>query len=223
MTTEEGSNANPFQYVVMTDDLSLEVCQHCECRKFTHYSCPCPTDDCVNERNVCEKNFLFSDLLMQENEFIFVDFDVLMLSLSVLEELQLRSQTTDFLATRAHTRFREKPLYRHDFNSGLVYMRKVPEADPMLLRTYLYGNVTNSFRDQSVLSYFVHHHYKRWDELSFKWHCRGLREPSLDKSGDEEITRMEGIYPDMNIHDCQVFHPPPNWALDALNFTFLKP
>ncbi|KAG7374936.1 hypothetical protein IV203_014031 [Nitzschia inconspicua] len=219
----EGGKTAPFEYVVVTDDLSLEVCQHCECRKFEPYSCPCPTNDCVNERNVCEKTFLFSDLLVQEEEFIFVDFDLLLLSISVLEELQLRSRTTDFLATRAHASLREKPLYRNDFNSGLVYIRNVPQADPTLLQTYLYDNVTNSFRDQSVLSYFVHHHYKRWDELSFKWHCRGLREPSQLGGRSDDNTKTGRIYPDMNIHDCQVFHPPQNWALDALNFTFLKP
>jgi hypothetical protein len=213
-----GVSSPAFNYLVYTDNLSLEVCQHCECQEFKRYNCPCAVKDCKGDRNVCEKNHLFSDLLVQKGEFIYVDFDMAMLYPTVLEELKVRSQTTDFLATRAHASFRKSPGYRSDFNSGLVYIRKVPEVDPMLLRQYMYANFTNGRLDQAVLSDFVHHHYKRWDELSIKWHCRLINIQS-NLSGRKNTD----IYPDMDIHDCQTIHPPTDEILAELNYTLLAP
>jgi hypothetical protein len=144
-----------------------------------------------------------------------MDFDLVMLYPTVLEELKVRSQTNDFLATRAHTSFQRIPRYRNDFNSGLVYIRKIPEVDPMLLRHYMYAKGTNGNFDQAVLSYFVHHHYKRWDELSIKWHCRLIHNQTnawqnLTKNG----RKTEEIYPDMDIQDCQALHPPTDEMLE---------
>jgi hypothetical protein len=215
-----------FNYVVYTDNLSLEVCQHCECQEFKLYNCSCPVDDCEGKRNACEKNHLFSDLLEQEGEFIFLDFDLAMLYPTVLEEVKVRSRTTDFLATRAQASFRRSPRYRNDFNSGLVYIRKIPEADPMLLRRYMYADVANGNQDQAILSYFVHHHYKRWDELSIKWHCRFVQnqsrawqDPKQEKNGRTSVE----VYPDMDIHDCQTLHPPTDEMLEQLKYTLLAP
>lgn len=68
--TSMPSSSPAFNYVVYTDNLSLEVCQHCECQEFKPYNCPCPVKDFQSDRNVCEKNHLFSDLLVQKGEFI---------------------------------------------------------------------------------------------------------------------------------------------------------
>jgi hypothetical protein len=227
LTKHHDPSSHNFQFIVITDDLSMKVCQHCQCRLFVPYNCSCPIDDCSGRRNVCEKNHLFSDLLQHEGEFVFVDFDLVMLYPTVLQELRSRSQNTDFVATRAHGSFMKKPKYREDFNSGLVYIRHVPEADPMLLRQYLYDHVANARYDQAILSYFVHHHYLRWDELSIKWHCRLLKEPPRQNTmAEKEMKREEedkGSYGDMNIQDCQTLHPPKEWMLEALNYTLLRP
>jgi hypothetical protein len=229
LTKHHDPSSQDFQFIIITDDLSMNVCQHCECRLFVPYNCSCPIDDCSDRRNVCEKNHLFSDLLQQQDEFVFVDFDLVMLYPTVLQELRARSQTTDFLATRAHGSFNKKPKYREDFNSGLVYIRHVPEADPALLRQYTYTKVANAHYDQAILSYFVHQHYHRWDELSIKWHCRLLREPKRKNALTKKktTTRQEdtynGIYGDMNIHDCQTLHPPRDSMLELLNYTLLRP
>jgi hypothetical protein len=227
LTKQYDPSAKDFQFIVITDDLSMKVCQHCHCRLFVPYNCSCPLADCSNRRNVCEKNHLFADLLQQKGEYIFVDFDLVLLYPTVLQELRLRSQTSDFVATRAHGSFTKKPKYRQDFNSGLVYIRHVPEANPALLKQYLYDHVANPQYDQAILSYFVHHHYHRWDELSIKWHCRMLKEPpqQIDAMTSKQIQEEQdkGSYGDMSIQDCQTLHPPKDWMLQMLNYTLLTP
>ena len=225
LTKQHDPQEELFQFDIITDNMTSTVCQHCQCQEFVPYNCDCPLRNCTNKRNVCEKNHLFSDLMEEEGEFIFVDFDLVMLSSSVLEELRLRSQTSDFLATRAHGGFNKKPVYRKDFNSGLVFIRRVPEAQPALLKQYMYDGVANAQYDQAILSYFVHQHYRRWDELSIKWHCRRIREPKNKKNtkGSAVESHQGGIYPDMNIQDCQTLHPPRDWMLQALNYTLLRP
>lgn len=210
MAKNQSSSQREYQFVVYTDDMLLPVCQQCDCRQFIRYNCSCPIKNCAGKRNICEKNHFFSHLMAQEKEFVFLDFDLIILDGGLFEEMYSRSRTNDFLATRAHGTFNAAPKYRKGFNSGLVFIRTIPEADPLLLRKYLYSGVTRADYDQRVLSYFVHQHYKRWDELSIKWHCRKLG---------------KAVYSDMPLSDCVAFHPQNEEELERLksNYTLLTP
>ena len=195
-----------FNFVIYTDDLTQAFCDHCQCVEFKRYGCDCPFENCTGLRNPCEKAYLYSDLLQQYGEFVFLDFDFIILKDRLLDGLYLRSRYSDFLATRAHGSFLGAPKYRMDFNSGLVFIRNI--VDPMLLRKYVYD--LKSVYDQAVLSYFVHKHYThRWDELSIKWHCR--------------MIGPRGVYQDMDKTDCMALHPPKVDWLRELNYTLMTP
>lgn len=194
-------------YVIYTDQpKDKEYCKHCECKKFKFYNCKCPVNfgNCTGVKNACEKNHFFSDMMLRYPEVVYLDHDLLIVKPSFFEAFYPRTRHHDFLAARDQGRG-ELLNYRKDFNSGLVFIRRLPDVDPMLLRDYLYTKNTRNY-DQPTLSTFVQLHYKNWDELSIKWHCRA----------------MLHHHSDIPVEHCYTLHPPWDVLLDRLNFTRLK-
>lgn len=203
MINQSKGNNKFIIYTDRPDD--SEFCKYCQCEKFELYNCKCPVANCTGTKNACEKNHFFSDMMVKYPEFVFVDFDLAIMKQSFFEALYVRTRQHDFLAARD-----QGPLmmlnYNKTFNSGLVFIRRIPSADPMLLREYLYTKNTLNY-DQNTLSTFVHLHYTNWDELSSKWHCR----------------RLLDTHPDIPLTHCYTLHPPMEIHLKRLNFTFLTP
>jgi len=194
---------------IYTDDMDQEYCRYCDCIQYEAYNCECPGYNCTERRNICEKNYLYADLLAKEDEFVFLDFDLAIVKPEkFFPELYARSRVADFLATRAHGVYKSPTSmkYKEDFNSGLVFIRALTGVDPYKLREMLYEGKGNVY-DQHVLSQFVHQYYDdaRWDELSIKWHCRLIGE----------------IFKDMPLEDCYTIHSPG--LLRELNYTLVKP
>jgi hypothetical protein len=203
MIKQSKGNNSFIIYTDRPDD--NEFCKYCQCEKFELYNCKCPVANCTGIKNACEKNHFFSDMMVKYPEFVFVDHDLVIVKQSFFAALYARTRQHDFLAARD-----QGPglmlSYKKPFNSGLVFIRRIPSADPMLLREYLYTKNKVNY-DQNTLSTFVHLHYDNWDELSSKWHCR----------------RLLDTHPDIPLTHCYTLHPPNKVHLKKLNFTFLTP
>jgi hypothetical protein len=193
-------------FIVFTDQpMNKEYCKHCHCQKFERYNCKCPISNCTDRKNACEKNHFFSDMMLRYPEFILLDHDLVIVKPSFFGALYSRTRHHDFLAARD-----QGPgmlgRYKKTFNSGLVFIRRLPNVDPMLLRDYLYTKNTLNY-DQSTLSTFIFLHYTNWDELSIRWHCRAL--PAYHR--------------DVPYEDCYTLHPPFEAAVEELKFKLLTP
>lgn len=192
-------------FTIFTDQPEgKEYCKHCNCEKFELYNCKCPNESCVDgTKNACEKNHFFSDVMLRYPEFIFLDHDLVVLKPSFFEALHDRTRHHDFLAARDQGPSIDTYTTKH-FNSGLVFIRRLPDVDPMLLREILYEKPKRNY-DQVTLSKFVQRYYKNWDELSIKWHCRAL----------------PAYHSDVPLEHCYTLHPPYPDQLKELNFTYL--
>lgn len=110
-------------------------------------------------------------------EFVFLDSDLLILKDFFLDHLSKRAMAHDFLASYAH-KFVDSFSYTKQFNSGLVFIRRLPGLDYHKLEDLLYERKTQ--REQGIISNFVQSNYRNWDVLSWKWHCRMLQRLSQD-------------------------------------------
>ena len=105
------------------------------------------------------------------DQFIFIDSDNAVVRSEIFDMLHRRAKDFDFLATYGFG----KPsswMYESDFNSGLMFVRTLPEVDYDELPKLMWKLNTNN--DQHVISKFVRMYYRRWDSLSLRWHCRYL-------------------------------------------------
>lgn len=164
------------RFIIFTDDLSQQYCRVCECRMYRKAKCPCPRKSC-GRKNPCEKLQFFINVVKEFGEMVFLDSDLLIIKNSFLDRLQARSQAHDFLATYGH-RGMESHGYYNSFNSGLLFIRKLAGVnyDDLMKRLYEAGGL----RDQAIISTFIQKWYKNWDTLSWKWHCRALKEMKQD-------------------------------------------
>jgi len=137
--------------------------------------------------------------------YAYLDHDLAIIKPSFFDAFYARTRQHDFLAARTQGPG-QMTDYKKTFNSGLVFIRRIPTADPMLLRDYMYTKNKENF-DQTTLSIFVQEKYDNWDELSLKWHCRRLRD----------------THKDIPLDHCYTLHPPFKAFLKKLNYTLLKP
>lgn len=104
---------------------------------------------------------------------LLLDSDLVILKDSFLEHLAPRTAMHDFLATYGHRTQLKDYSYSRSFNSGLVFIRWLPDLDYDIMKKNLYQGKAG--QDQYIISMFVQKYYKNWDTLSWKWHCRGLK------------------------------------------------
>lgn len=183
------------RFMVYTDNISLPYCSLCHCEQYVKRNCPCPeaNENPCAKKNPCEKLFFVIDVLKRFKEIVLLDADLLILKKEFLEHLQIRSAAHDFLATYGHAGINEPRKYYRNFNSGLVFMRWLPELDYNILKQNLYK--AKGWQDQGIISRFVQEYYKNWDVLSWKWHCRALGRRDIDIPPSECYTlhdRTEG-------------------------------
>lgn len=175
-----------YRFEIHTDDLLQPYCQTCTCIPFRAEDCKChfPSKDNCNH---CHKLIFLVDKMKNEAEFVFIDSDLVILNDTFMPLLHLRTIGFDFLAAYGFVTHKEWS-YRSQFNSGLMYIRRVSGVnydDMFRLKEKIQ---TNS--DQVVLSQFIHQQYVSWDVLSLRWHCRYL----------------ERTEHSINIQDCFTFH-----------------
>lgn len=175
-----------YVYEIHTDDITMPCCKTCQCIYFQDKNCSCPRPN-KGQCNLCNKLIFLVDMIKATSEFVFLDSDVVILKDEFMPALQIRSKHFDFLGTYGSQSL-EKQLYRSQFSSGLMFIRRIDGLfyDEIFdIRDEL---VTNG--DQQIISKFIHKYYSRWDVLSFKWHCRYLERPEFA----------------MNISDCFTYH-----------------
>lgn len=162
------------KFIIYTDDMAQPYCRVCRCKHFIKKNCPCPSDrEGCGVKNPCEKLIFFIDILEEYRELVLLDNDLLVLKPYFLDRLQARSKAHDFLATYGHTGIMNATDYLRNFNSGLVFIRRLPGLNYTVMKDIMYRS--RSRNDQGIISGFVQDHYGNWDTLSWKWHCRGLK------------------------------------------------
>lgn len=160
------------RFIIYTDDMSQRYCDVCECRRFVKKMCKCPDKKTgCRVKNPCEKLFFLIDRIREFHEFVFLDNDLIILKKYFLDRLQARSQAHDFLATYGHAGI-DSSRYLRNFNSGLFFIRHLPNLDYDKMKRMMYDQSTE--KDQGIVSNFVQKNYENWDVLSWKWHCRML-------------------------------------------------
>lgn len=197
--------------VYTTDPSSKPYCTACECVEYKYYNCPCIEEGTrkkpCKRRNACEKLYWITDMLLEYKQFAVLDHDLIILKDSFPNALALRSLSNDFVATRAHSHLRKNNSdYFRFFNSGLFFIRALPNHRPYVLREWFYGQEEKTNRDQRIFSQYVHKLYDNWDELSYKWNCRYLDLQNIP------------------VQDCYTMHEGEQRVyplLDSINFQFL--
>lgn len=163
---------------VHTDNISQPYCGLCQCILFKQFDCLCPAgENGCPKMNPCQKVRFLMQSLKQYGEFLFLDSDLIIMKPDFLNRMQRRSQTDDFLATYGHlhvNKSRCSHSYHRDFNTGLMFMRRLPDVDYDSIITLMYKE-RKANHDQRVISAFIQKNYNNWDTLSFKWHCRSLK------------------------------------------------
>lgn len=185
----DSAEAMHNRFIIYTDNVNASYCKACECRRFRPFQCPCAAGDgqCAH-RNPCEKLLFIVEMARTFQEFVLMDNDLIIMRDELFTHLYARSRTHDFLASYGHD-MSVRPTYNRDFNSGLFFMRRLPGLDYGIMARAMYGKKAR--KDQSIVSWFVQKHYRNWDTLSYKWHCRSV------------IKGMQGIPPQhcYTIHD----------------------
>lgn len=163
-------------YTITTDNTNGSFCRVCNCVRFVPTGCECPEPgryDCT----LCEKLAWMIKMIETFESFVFLDSDVIILDERFGDMLSARAQHVDFLAAYGFKRY-ENWRYLSMFNSGLMFMRRLPEINYTSMMDLMMELKTNN--DQNVISNFVLRHYHNWDTLSLKWHCRYLFRPEHD-------------------------------------------
>lgn len=174
------------RFIIHTDHPDQSFCNVCECERFIPFDCKCPDGKC-QWKNPCQKLYFYIWALRKYKEFVLLDSDLMILKKNFLDRLQPRTKMHDFLATYGHAGI-TATNYKRNFNSGLIFIRYLPELDYDWMKRTMYE--TKAGFDQGILSGFVHNFYDNWDSLSWKWHCRGL-------------IRFKQ---DLPLSDCYTFH-----------------
>lgn len=173
-----------YHYHIHTDDIAQPYCKLCNCILFVPSNCTCPQPhryDCP----LCEKLHFLKDRIGERKEFVFLDSDLIILRDEFMPALQQRALYFDFLAAYGFGNY-SRWRYSAPFNSGLIFVRRLPGIDYEKMISLMYEMGTNN--DQNVISAFVHKYYKRWDTLSLNWHCRYLYRREHDIPFDECFT-----------------------------------
>lgn len=162
-------SATRHRFLIFTDNMSAPYCRLCSCRPFVPINCPNPKP---GTRSHCEKAAHTVRMVREYGEFVHLDSDLIIVKPFFLDRLYWVSRAHDFLANYDQTGYGKAVKYYNHVNGGFFFMRYVRGANysDMLPRMYRYktGN------DQGILSGFVFDFYKRWDTLSWKWHCRNV-------------------------------------------------
>lgn len=171
-------SSTSHKFFIHTDDISQPYCKLCTCIPFKLFNCPCPTgkNGCI-AKNPCQKLQFIRESVTKYQELLLLDSDLIIMKPQFLDRLKIRSEAHDFLATYGHMSVSKQNYsndYRRNFNSGLMFMRRLPHVNYNGLLTLLYAR-NNTERDQGIVSSFIHKNYENWDTLSWKWHCRSLK------------------------------------------------
>lgn len=156
------------QMVVYTSMMELRYCRACSCRRFIPTQCRAPS----RHKNLCEKLHFIVKAILRLGAFFYMDSDLIVTRPEFFSALQARANNHDWLAAYGHRARRESPSYRNRFNSGLFFIRKLPDISYSELIPMMYQMDTGN--DQSVLSEFVFARYRNWDSLSVRFNCRGI-------------------------------------------------
>lgn len=192
-------------FEVHTDNVSNVFCSHCNCVRFKPRNCACPNPT-KPACNHCEKLYFVIAQLKRLNELLFLDSDLIILKSTFLSHLYPRTRVHDALAAHGHLNLNASRYYS-GFNSGLLFLRRLPGMDYNDMARLMYNDRKNG--DQGIISRFVFQHYKNWDSLSLKWHCRFLNRVGYDIPLSECYT----------VHDRR-----EGWAiLKQLNYSLLRP
>lgn len=160
------------KFLVYTDDVLQPYCKECTCIEYKLVNCPCPTGPKgCKVKNPCEKVQFLIDSVARYEEFLFLDNDLIIMKSEFLDHMWARSRAHDFLASYAHLSVNSS-RYLRNFNSGLMFIRRLPNVNYTNLRASLYFH--RKEQDQGVVSNFFQENYRNWDSLSWKWHCRNL-------------------------------------------------
>ncbi|PXF47237.1 hypothetical protein BWQ96_03012 [Gracilariopsis chorda] len=181
-------SSTSHKFFIHTDDILQPYCKECTCIEHKLAQCPCPTGTHgCQVKNPCEKVEFLIESVTRYEEFLFLDNDLIIMKPEFLDHMWARSRAHDFLASYAHLTVNSS-RYLRNFNSGLMFIRRLPDVNYTKMRTSLYFHKKE--QDQGVVSTFFQQNYKNWDSLSWKWHCRNL------KRG----------YQDVPLEACYTFH-----------------
>lgn len=157
-------------YTITTDNTNGSFCRVCNCVRFVPTGCECPEPgkyDCT----LCEKLAWIVRMVETFDTFVFLDSDLIILDERFGDMLAARAQHVDFLAAYGFMPYANW-RYLSMFNSGLMFMRRLPGVNYTSMMDMMFELKTNN--DQNVISTFVLRTYQNWDTLSLKWHCRYL-------------------------------------------------
>lgn len=204
-TISTGSPSFRTRFIIYTDNLTQPYCSICECKQFQPANCSCPPNGKLCEtRRQCEKLFFTTSMIATYDSFVFLDHDLIILKDTFAAHLARRALDFDFLASRTHFKrdryFGNAQNYYQVFNSGLFFIRRLPYLEVDEPKWLMYNETSaDANTDQVYLSRWVLNRYKKWDELSFKWHCRDLKDQNipfehcytLHDSGNPELVLNE--------------------------------
>lgn len=182
----ERLSRNRYNFEIHTDDLTQPYCHKCHCVPFDVQNCTCHFPSKSN-CNHCNKLGFIVKSIRANFEFVFLDSDLVILKDELMPRLEARTIGFDFLATYGFVTHKEW-TYRAQFNSGLMFIRRLDDVD--YEKSFALKSKIQTNSDQVVISRFVHENYVRWDVLSLRWHCRYLDRPEHS----------------IDISDCFTFH-----------------
>lgn len=170
--------------IVHTMNTSEPYCSVCQCEKYQEINCP-PANTTSGSINHCEKLSFLSIHVPKHREVIYLDSDAIVLRKEFFPMLKARSRAHDFLAAYGHDSYRAPRHYGY-FNSGVMFMRAIAGADFNQLIPRMYKYETGF--DQSIITGWIFDHYRNWDSLSWKWHCRWLQSMNIDTPINQCLT-----------------------------------
>ncbi len=161
---------------VHTTNLSEPYCKICRCLPFTPTNC-LPPNTTLGAVNHCEKLAFLAREIPRYRQLIYLDSDAVVMKPEFFRMLHARSRVHDFLAAYGHDAYRS-PKHYGFFNSGVMFIRAIPQANFTELMPRMYRYATGF--DQSILTGFVFDKYQNWDSLSVRFHCRFLLQFEID-------------------------------------------
>lgn len=163
------------QYIIYTDDISQPYCQKCACVRFIPDKCECP-DPKAQVCNLCQKLRFLIRALDLYREIVFIDSDLIVVKPEMFDAMYARTKHFDFLAAYGFV----KPSFNlySNFNSGFMFMRKLPHLDYTHMETMM--RERGYVNDQAVVSSFVQENYQHWDSLAMQWHCRFIYQKNMN-------------------------------------------
>lgn len=159
-----------YKFEIYTDDISQGYCRTCSCKLFRLTNCTCPQPE-RSDCSLCEKLAFIVALSQSMDSYVFIDSDLVILADRFMPALEARAVHFDFMAAYGFGLY-QNWRYTAQFNSGLMFLRRLPDVNYTKMIDIMYEMGTNN--DQNVISSFIHSYYTNWDALSLRWHCRYL-------------------------------------------------